>query len=107
MRNGGRKLPGAAIRYVLDDDRFQQLVIGMRTRGDLEANIKTFSGDVTCTEEGPVVARGIRSRGDEKRRRQEDEGGVTSNIGEHKGPCREARNPKELFRILRFRAEYG
>jgi len=45
------QLPGAAIRYVLDDGRFQHLVIGMRTRSDLEANLKTFSGDVTCTRE--------------------------------------------------------
>ncbi len=45
------QLPGAAIRYVLDDDRFQHLVIGMRTRSDLEANLETFSGDVTCTRE--------------------------------------------------------
>jgi len=45
------QLPGAAIRYVLDDGRFQHLVIGMRTQSDLEANLKTFSGDVTCTRE--------------------------------------------------------
>ena len=42
-------LPGAAIRYVLDDDRIDLLVIGMRLEKDIDANIKTLSGDVTYT----------------------------------------------------------
>jgi predicted aldo/keto reductase-like oxidoreductase len=43
------ELPGAAIRYVLDDERIQLLVIGMRLENEIDANIKTLSGDVTYT----------------------------------------------------------
>jgi len=43
------QLPGAAIRYVLDDDRIDLLVIGMRLKKEIDANIKTLSGDVTYT----------------------------------------------------------
>ena len=49
------QLPGAAIRYVLDDERFQHLVIGMRKRSDLEANFETYSGDVTSTPENRAL----------------------------------------------------
>lgn len=44
-------LPAAAIRYVLDDERIQLLVIGMRLGRDIDANIKTLSSDVTYTPE--------------------------------------------------------
>jgi predicted aldo/keto reductase-like oxidoreductase len=40
------QLPGAAIRYVLDDQRVHSLVIGMRSREDVVANINTVSRDV-------------------------------------------------------------
>ena len=43
------QLPAAAIRYVLDDDRVDLLVIGMRLEKEVDANIKTLSGDVTYT----------------------------------------------------------
>jgi predicted aldo/keto reductase-like oxidoreductase len=43
------RLPSAAIRYVLDDDRIQLLVIGMRLKEEVDANINTLSGDVTYT----------------------------------------------------------
>ena len=43
------QLPGAAIRYVLDDERIQLLVIGMRLKEEVDANINTLSGDVTYT----------------------------------------------------------
>jgi predicted aldo/keto reductase-like oxidoreductase len=43
------QLPAAAIRYVLDDDRIQLLVIGMRLKQEIDANIKTLSGDVKYT----------------------------------------------------------
>jgi len=43
------QLPAAAIRFALDDDRIELLVIGMRLRKDIDANIKTLSGDVTYT----------------------------------------------------------
>jgi len=43
------QLPGAAIRHVLDDERIDLLVIGMRLEQDIEANTKTLSGDITYT----------------------------------------------------------
>ncbi len=43
------KLPGAAIRYVLNDKRVHMLTIGMRLKPEIDANIKTLSGDVTYT----------------------------------------------------------
>ena len=43
------QLPAAAIRYVLDDERIDLLVIGMRLKEEIDANIETFSGDVTYT----------------------------------------------------------
>jgi len=46
-----KDLPAAAIRYVLDDERIDLLVIGMRLEQEIEANIKTLSGDVTYTSE--------------------------------------------------------
>ena len=46
-----KQLPGAAIRHVLQDQRVQMLNIGMRLRSDINANLKTLAGDVTCTAE--------------------------------------------------------
>jgi predicted aldo/keto reductase-like oxidoreductase len=43
------QLPAAAIRYVLDDDRVDLLVIGMRLEKEVDANIKTLSGDASYT----------------------------------------------------------
>jgi len=43
------QLPGAAIRYVLDDERVHLLVIGMRLKEEIDANVKTLAGDVTYT----------------------------------------------------------
>jgi predicted aldo/keto reductase-like oxidoreductase len=45
------QLPAAAIRYVLDDDRVDLLVIGMRLQEEVDANIKTLSDDTTYTLE--------------------------------------------------------
>ncbi|UCE48048.1 MAG: aldo/keto reductase [Phycisphaerales bacterium] len=44
-----KKLPGAAIRYVLADERIHILNIGMRLKEEIDANIKTLSGDITYT----------------------------------------------------------
>ncbi|MCD6392492.1 MAG: aldo/keto reductase [Planctomycetes bacterium] len=44
-----KQLPAAAIRYVLQDKRIHLLAIGMRLTGDIDANIKTLSGDTTYT----------------------------------------------------------
>jgi predicted aldo/keto reductase-like oxidoreductase len=38
-----KALPAAAIRYVLEDDRVQMLVIGMRFPDEIDANIQTLS----------------------------------------------------------------
>jgi predicted aldo/keto reductase-like oxidoreductase len=46
-----QQLPAAAIRWVLDDERIQLLVIGMRLQEEIHANIRTLSGDVTYTPE--------------------------------------------------------
>ena len=43
------QLPGAAIRYVLTDKRVHLLTIGMRLKKEIDANIKTLSGDVAYT----------------------------------------------------------
>jgi predicted aldo/keto reductase-like oxidoreductase len=45
------QLPSAAIRYVLDDDRVDLLVIGMRLLEEVDANIQTLAGDVTYTSD--------------------------------------------------------
>ena len=41
-----KKLPAAAIRYVLQDRRVHLLTIGMRLKHEIDANIKTLAGDV-------------------------------------------------------------
>ena len=45
------KLPGAAIRYVLQDDRVHMLTIGMRFPAEIDANLKAFTGNTTYTNE--------------------------------------------------------
>ncbi|RMG00783.1 MAG: hypothetical protein D6741_06200, partial [Planctomycetota bacterium] len=44
------RLPGAAMRYVLNDPRVDMLLIGMRTKADVDANIGVLSGDLHYTE---------------------------------------------------------
>jgi len=41
------QLPAAAIRHVLNDDRVDMLVIGMRLQEDIDANIDILTGDAT------------------------------------------------------------
>jgi len=45
------RLPGAAIRYVLQDDRVHMLTIGMRYPAELDANLKVFAGNTTYTND--------------------------------------------------------
>lgn len=45
------ELPGAAIRYVLRDERIHMLTIGMRFSAEIDTNITTFAGDTTYTNE--------------------------------------------------------
>jgi len=44
-----KDLPGAAMRFVLNDERVQMLTIGMRLRSDIDANIKTIAGEKKYT----------------------------------------------------------
>lgn len=46
-----KRLTGAAIRHVLQDQRVHVLNIGMRLKEDIDANVKTLSGDTTYTPE--------------------------------------------------------
>lgn len=50
-----KQLPNAAIRYVLNDQRINMLTIGMRLRSDIDANIKTLSGDKTYTPQDKTL----------------------------------------------------
>ncbi len=50
-----KRLPAAAIRYVLQDKRIPLLNIGMRLREEIDANIKILSGDVTYTLEDRAI----------------------------------------------------
>ena len=43
------QLHAAAIRHVLDDDRVDLLIIGMRLKEEIDANIRTLLGDATYT----------------------------------------------------------
>jgi len=53
------KLPGAAIRYVLQDDRVHMLAIGMRYPAEIDTNITTFAGDTTYTNEDRALLAGV------------------------------------------------
>ena len=44
-------LPGAACRYVLQDERVQNVTIGMRFPTEIDSNVKTLSGDTSFTNE--------------------------------------------------------
>jgi aryl-alcohol dehydrogenase-like predicted oxidoreductase len=45
------KLPGAAIRWALQDERIQVMILGLSLAGDLDANIATLQGDHTLTSD--------------------------------------------------------
>lgn len=46
-----RQLPAAAIRHVLDDERVDLLVIGMRLKDEIDANVKILTGDTSYTSD--------------------------------------------------------
>jgi len=46
-----KRLPGAAIRYVLQDKRVHVLNIGMRLKEEIDANVKVLAGDCHYTLE--------------------------------------------------------
>lgn len=45
-----RKVPGAALRYVLADERISMLNVGVSNLTDLEDNVATLTGDTTLTD---------------------------------------------------------
>jgi len=53
------RLPGAAIRYVLQDERVHNLTIGMRFPAEIDTNIKTLAGDTTYTNEDRALLAGV------------------------------------------------
>jgi len=53
------QLPAAAIRYVLADDRVQMLVIGMRLKEEVDANLRTLAGDPTYTRDDRAILAGF------------------------------------------------
>ena len=57
--SSGSSLPGAAIRYVLQDDRVHMLAIGMRYPAEIDTNVKTFAGDTTYTNEDRALLAGV------------------------------------------------
>ena len=46
-----KQLPGAAIRHALQDPRVHVFAIGMRLPSEIDANLKVFTSDASCTEE--------------------------------------------------------
>ena len=51
-------LPGAAIRWAMQDDRVQVMAIGMRSHDELDANIATLAGDTAYTNEDRALLAG-------------------------------------------------
>ena len=45
-----KKLPGAAVRWVLNDKRISMLNIGMSIVKDIEDNVAMLKGDLTLSE---------------------------------------------------------
>ncbi len=55
------KLPGAACRYLLQDERVHILTIGMRNPTEIDANVKTIAGDTTYTNQDRSLLAGVSS----------------------------------------------
>jgi predicted aldo/keto reductase-like oxidoreductase len=49
------KLPGAAIRWTLQDERVHLLNIGMRLKEEIDANLRVLTGDVKFTTEDRML----------------------------------------------------
>lgn len=54
-----KALPGAAIRWALQDERVHLLVIGMRLKEEVDANIEVLAGDTTLTNDDRGLLAGI------------------------------------------------
>lgn len=50
-----RKVPAAAIRWILQDERISMLNIGISVPEDIDENIATLSGDTTFTDEDSLL----------------------------------------------------
>ncbi|MDP6524475.1 MAG: aldo/keto reductase [Kiritimatiellia bacterium] len=50
-----KELPGAAIRWVLNDKRFDMLLIGMRLRHEIDANIKIITTETKLTSKDKTL----------------------------------------------------
>ena len=57
-----KQLPAAAIRYVLQDQRVHLLNIGMRLKGEIDANIKILSGEAAYTLEDRALLAGFSAK---------------------------------------------
>jgi len=53
------KLPGAACRYLFQDQRVHVLNVGMRFPAEIDANIKALAGDTTYTNEDRALLAGV------------------------------------------------
>jgi predicted aldo/keto reductase-like oxidoreductase len=53
------RLPGAAIRYVLQDERVHILTIGMRFPDEIDTNIRTLAGNTTYTNGDRALLAGV------------------------------------------------
>ena len=54
-----KELPGAACRYVANDQRVHILNIGMRFPAEVDANVETLSGDVTYSPADETLLAGV------------------------------------------------
>jgi predicted aldo/keto reductase-like oxidoreductase len=57
-----KQLPAAAIRHVLQDQRVHILAIGMRLKEEVDANLKTLSGDGAYTVEDRALLAEVSAR---------------------------------------------
>jgi len=57
-----QELPGAAIRWVLNDERIDLLVIGMRIKRDIDQNIRTLAQNTACTAEDRALLKTFSAR---------------------------------------------
>ncbi|MCA9048700.1 MAG: aldo/keto reductase [Planctomycetaceae bacterium] len=52
-------LPGAAVRWVLQDERVHLLTIGMRTTAEIDANLRVFASDTSYTHKDRALLAGV------------------------------------------------
>ncbi len=50
-----KKIPSAALRWVLDDERISVLNVGVSNKSDIDDNIATMTGDVTLTDDDRMM----------------------------------------------------